>query len=175
MALSRRLLQHETWQPRFPMLGRKLCVENHVCSLPHAIPCFLRVSSPEMIPFLSSGLPSSCPYAFHTMFFKPLLTSLQKEIHCNKKHYTCKLRYVPIHRSEINMCRANTHFTGYILMPSVISQLSPWPTNRLDVAHYPPSSFFETVYFISITCMCGEDECVHMTECRCLEAADPWN
>lgn len=175
MALSRRLLQHETWQPRFPMLGRKLCVENHVCSLPHAIPCFLRVSSPEMIPFLSSGLPSSCPYAFHTMFFKPLLTSLQKEIHCNKKHYTCKLRYVPIHRSEINMCRANTHFTGYILMPSVISQLSPWPTNRLDVAHHPPSSFFETVYFISITCMCGEDECVHMTECRCLEAADPWN
>lgn len=73
------------------------------------------------------------------------------------------------------MCRANTHFIGYILMPSVISQLSPWPTNWLEVAHHPPSSFFETVYFIFITCICGEDECVHLTECRCLEAADPWS
>lgn len=144
-------------------------------SLPHAIPCFLRVSSPMMILFLSSGLPSSCPYAFHTSF------SNFCWLHCNKKYTVIRnITHANIGTClstdlSINMCRSNTNFIGYILMLSFISQLSPWLTNRLDVAHHPPSSFFETVYFISITCMCGEDECVHMTECRCLEATDPWS
>lgn len=104
--------------------------------------------------------PFLLPYAFHTI---PQCFSNFCWLHCNKKYTvirnithanlgTC-LRYVPIHRSEHKYVPSKQNFIDYILMSSVISQLSPWPTNLPDVAHHPPSSFFETVYFISIT-MC---------------------
>lgn len=166
--------------PDFQCLdGSCVCVENHVCPLPHAISCFLRVSSPMMIlsflrsPFL---LPLCLSYELIPQCFSNFCW-----LHCNKKYTVIRnITHANIGTClstdlSINMCQANTNFIGYILMSSVISQLSPWPTNRLDVAHHPPSNFFETVYFISITCMCGEDECMHMTECRYLEATDPWS
>lgn len=101
-------------------------------------------------------------------------------LHCNKKYTLIKNTahanlglYVSTDAS-INMCRANTNFTCYILMSSVITQpitlRNQWPTSRPDVAHHPSSSFFKNVYLILITCMRGEDECVHVSVCRCLKA-----
>lgn len=44
------------------------------CLFPTSCHTMLPQSELVMIPFLSSGLSSSCPYAFHTMFFNVFQT-----------------------------------------------------------------------------------------------------
>lgn len=87
--------------------------------------------------FFSSGLPSSCPYAFHTSW-SPNVFQTFVDFTANKKYPvirnithanigTC-LRYVPIHRSEHKYVLGK--HKSYRLYSNVISYLSAKSTTH---------------------------------------------